>query len=75
LAWLLFSGSVLAHELLPSLVAREPGMPVWSLTLFFFGGVSNIEREPPAPAAEFFMMVVGPLSCLILGVLFLPGAG
>jgi Zn-dependent protease/CBS domain-containing protein len=33
-----------------------------------FGGVSNIEREPPTAGSEFFMAVVGPIASIVLGI-------
>ncbi len=71
LASLLFFLSVLAHELAHSLVAKAQGMKVKSITLFLFGGVSNIQRNPNSPLNEFIMAIVGPATSLVLGVVFL----
>lgn len=63
--------SLIVHELSHSLVARSTGMSVSGITLFIFGGVSQLEDEPPTAASEFFMAVVGPLSSVVLGIAFL----
>ncbi|MFW6102046.1 MAG: CBS domain-containing protein [Chloroflexota bacterium] len=69
-AALLLFGSVLIHELAHSLVARARGMTVNSITLFIFGGVSNLEEEPEKPKIELAMSIVGPLASLALAGIF-----
>jgi Zn-dependent protease len=67
---LMFFGSVLAHELGHSVIALRNDIPVRGITLFIFGGVAQIEREPRTPGAEFRIAIAGPLTSLGLAVLF-----
>ena len=66
----LFFGSVLFHELSHSVVAIRYRLPVASITLFFFGGVARISREPDRPGQEFMIAAAGPLSSYFLALCF-----
>ena len=61
-ASLLLFASVLVHELAHSLVARSRGLEATSITLFIFGGVSNLGGEAKRPSTEFLVAIVGPLT-------------
>ncbi len=62
--------SVLIHELAHSLVAQHYGISVPRITLFLFGGVSQIATEPPDAKAEFWISIVGPLTSFALAAFF-----
>lgn len=68
---LLLFASVLVHELAHSFVAQWKGIPVKSITLFLFGGVSNITGRADRASTEFLVAAVGPLTSAVLGVVFL----
>lgn len=62
--------SIVFHELTHSLVARRLGVEVRGITLFIFGGVAEMEAEPPRPGVEFPMAVAGPIASLLLAGVF-----
>jgi len=69
-AALTFFISILLHELAHSLMARREGLPVNSITLFIFGGVSALGGEPSTPGQEFRVAIVGPIVSFVLAAAF-----
>ncbi len=73
-AFLLFV-SVLLHELSHSYIAKKNGLPIARITLFFFGGVSEMTEEPRDASLEVRMAAAGPLTSFaiagVMGVLWL----
>src|SRR5262245_4983842 len=69
-ASLLFFGSVLFHEMAHSLMALRSGKPVHSITLFIFGGISEIGKEVDRPSEEIRIALIGPVSSYFLAAIF-----
>ncbi len=63
--------SVLAHEMAHSFVALAKGLQVRSITLFIFGGASNLGADTEKPGDEFQVSIAGPLMSLLIGGLAL----
>lgn len=66
----LFFASIITHELAHSIVAIRNSIPVREITLFVFGGVSQITREATSSRTESAVAVVGPLTSLALAGAF-----
>ena len=57
-AMLCFFASLLLHEMAHSVVARRFGIEIKGITLFIFGGVAELGREPETARAEFWVALV-----------------
>lgn len=66
----LFFASLLFHELAHSVVAQHYKIRVLSITLFIFGGVASIERDPTKAIQEFNIAIAGPLASGVLALFF-----
>ena len=69
-ASLLFFVSIVFHELGHAVVALRHGLRTRSITLFIFGGVAQLEKDPRDGRSEFWMAAAGPLVSLALAGLF-----
>lgn len=67
-AALLLFASVVLHEFGHSYVAKTHGVPIRRITLFLFGGVSQLTRESPDPVTEMKIAVAGPAVSFVLAV-------
>src|SRR3974390_808484 len=66
----LFFASVVLHELAHSVVAQRYKIKVLAITLFLFGGLARIAREPSLPIQEFNIAIAGPISSGLLAGFF-----
>jgi len=60
--------SVFLHELSHSYIAKKNGLPIARITLFFFGGVSEMSEEPKDAALEVRMAAAGPLASFLIAI-------
>jgi Zn-dependent protease len=61
--------SVFLHELSHSYIAKKNGLPIAGITLFFFGGVSQMSEEPKDASLEVRMAAAGPLTSFLIAII------
>jgi Zn-dependent protease len=64
-----YFGSLILHELGHALAARRLGIPIAGIDLWFFGGLSQMRREPQSAGEELKVAAAGPAVTLLLLVL------
>lgn len=67
-AALLLFVTVLIHEMAHALVAKRRGLEVPRITLFIFGGVSHLSRQPSSAGEEFQIAAAGPATSLLIAI-------
>jgi len=77
-AAVVFFASVLAHELAHALEARHRGVEVGGITLYLFGGATEMVSDAARSGDAFALSAIGPYTSLVLGAglgLVASGAG
>ena len=60
---------VLVHEVAHAVAAKQAGLHVDGITLWFMGGVTRIEGDNGKPSTELVVALVGPLASGVVGAL------
>jgi Zn-dependent protease/predicted transcriptional regulator len=68
LSALLLFVTVLIHELAHALVAKRRGLEVPRITLFIFGGMSHLQRQPASAGEEFQIAAAGPATSFVIAI-------
>ena len=66
--------TVLVHEFAHTLVAKRRGLDVPKITLFIFGGVSQMARQPRTAGEEFAIAAAGPATSFVIAGVAAAGA-
>lgn len=61
-----FFASILLHELGHAVVALRNKIPISQITLWMFGGIAVLQRDPRGPGVEFRIAIAGPLVTLAI---------
>lgn len=61
---------IILHELGHALVAKHYKLPVAQITLFIFGGIAELKKEPKSPLVEFLVAIAGPIVSIVLAMFF-----
>ncbi len=61
-----YFASLVLHELGHALMARRVGIPIAGIDLWFFGGLSQMRREPQTAGEELKVAAAGPAVTLLL---------
>jgi Zn-dependent protease len=61
-----YFASLILHELGHALMARRLGIPIAGIDLWFFGGLSQMRREPQSAGEEFKVAAAGPAVTFLL---------
>lgn len=67
---ILFFLSAFLHELAHSIVAIKNNVKIRRITLFLFGGMSELFEEPSEADKEFKISIAGPTTSILLALLF-----
>jgi CBS domain-containing protein len=51
-------------------MARAEGIGTGSITLYIFGGLATLEKQPARPSSEFKIAIVGPAASFLVGTIF-----
>ncbi len=72
---LLIYGSILLHELAHGVAGYAVGLPVPTITLFAFGGRTEVEESRSTPMTELLIALSGPtISTLLTAIWWIAGA-